>query len=334
MKYFLSLVLFLSSNLLAKEISFMAYNIENLFDTKYDEGTEDYVFLSLKEKQKIEDHEDKCREMRSHFQRNQCFNLDWNQDRFLKKAQSIGKVVRSFDATGRGADILVLEEVENQNALDQLVQYGLAGMGYKYAKVIEGDDSRGIDVAVVSKFPIVWATHHSIYHEGRKLDTRGILEAHIQTGKDKIVVFANHWPSQGNPTSHRIASAKLLSELMNKVKADFVIAMGDFNTIDEDFPHPFGYLNAIVDVEKEARQAGYNDMPGTYNYRGSWNSLDKIFVRKQDLSKTWKSSYKILAERFMLVYHYGHNELIPYRYNHEESRGFSDHLPVGVKADI
>jgi hypothetical protein len=99
-----------------------------------------------------------------------------------------------------GPDIIVLQEIENKNVLTKLVSKGLDKLGYQYQVLIEGDDSRGIDIAILSKYPVKTAKRHPIFVKGTKLNTRGILEVEVTVDGKDVAIFGNHWPSQHNPT--------------------------------------------------------------------------------------------------------------------------------------
>lgn len=332
MRLFLAVTaLLMTVGVQAKTLKVMQYNLENLFDTKHDVNTEDYTYLPLSVKNTLPGFKEICQKLGNPTYVNECLNLDWNDALVSKKIQNLAMVVKSFDATGKGPDILIVEEVENKNILNQFVTKGLAGMGYKYQVLIEGDDSRGIDVAVISKFPVTQALHHSLLINGVKLDTRGILEVKIAVENQDVVVFANHWPSQSNPVSQRIASAKLLNDLAQKVNADLIIAAGDFNTIQSDVPSPFASLTSFIDAETEARKAGTVLNPGTHYYQGAWTSLDHIFIHVKSAFKPQYKTFQILNRAFVLK-PAGHTQknLVPNRFNVITGEGYSDHLAIGM----
>lgn len=310
----------------AKTLKVMQYNLENLFDTQHDANTEDYTYLPLSLKKTIPGFQDICQKLGNQAYIKECMTLDWNEVIVTKKIQNLAKVVKSFDATGRGPDILIMEEIENKNILNQFVTKGLSGMGYQYQVLIEGDDSRGIDVAVISKFPVTQALHHSLVMNGVKLDTRGILEVKIAVENQDVVVFANHWPSQSNPVAQRIASARLLNSLAQKVNADLIIAAGDFNTIFTDLPSPFASLTSFIDSEKEARKVGTVLNPGTHYYKGIWTSLDRIFIHTTSAFKPQYKTFQILDRPFVLR----PGARAPNRFNVLTVEGYSDHLAIGM----
>ena len=329
-RLFTLIVLASSFSLYAKPLKIMQYNIENSFDTTFDQGTDDFTYLPVATKRSMKGHADFCRSMGSPFYKDQCLNLDWNEAKFTKKLLGLARVIKSYDASGKGPDIIFVQEVENKNVLSKLVSKGLGGMGYQHIELLEGDDKRGIDVGIISRFPIVRSQIHSIIN-GDRIDTRGILEVELEVEDQKVVLFNNHWPSQGNPTSHRVASAQQLSKLAERhVKtADLILAAGDFNTIESEVPYPLSFLTNFEDVVAMARKAGYTIHPGTHYFKGEWGSLDRVFVHKSSAIKPKLSTVEIMNRDFVLRNENG--VMVPNRFNHVNAEGFSDHLGIGVE---
>lgn len=311
----------------AKQISIMSYNVENLFDTVHDAGTDDYTYLPKSVKDSNPEVKKVCNGIGDKNFREECFNLDWNEEILAKKIKNISQAIKIYSNVG--PDILVLVEIENINAVNQLVDRGLGGV-YKHRVLIEGDDNRGIDTAVVSKYPIVSSKHHSVVVNGKKMDTRGILEVTINVDGKTVTVFSNHWPSPRNPAEQRVEHAKLLSSLVDAKNSDLIVAAGDFNTLDEDRPHPFEILaNDFYDSEQEAREAGVQMLPGTHNYKGDWSSLDRIFVsRKSRVLPDW-TSFDILSDSNIM-----NKNNQPRRFNTESGEGYSDHLPIVIEVNL
>lgn len=326
-----ALPLLLSLSTEAKTLKVMQYNVENFFDTKFDSGTSDYTYLPLTVKKTLPNHSKLCKQMGSQNFVRECLNLDWNELKFNHKAQNVAKVIRSFDTTESGADIVILQEVENLNVLDAIIAQGLSNLGYVSKVLIDGDDDRGIDVAVISKFPVISAERHPILINGTRLDTRGILEVHLNVDGKKVVVFANHWPSQSNPTAQRVASAEVLSERAESVNADLIIAAGDFNTLSSESPYPFNSLKNFDDAEAEARRLGVKMNGGTHYYQGEWSSLDHIFIHRNSTMTSNFQKFQILDRSFLLRKDSRSGDMIPYRSNHQNGEGFSDHLPMGME---
>lgn len=333
MKFILSALLLVSFGSHAKSLKVMQYNAENFFDTKYDQNTHDYTYLPLNVKPSIAGHTEACNEM-SGFYRNQCLNLDWTEAKFTKKIINLAQVIKSYDSTGLGPDILFMEEVENLNAVNKLVTKGLDKLGYISQVLIDGDDSRGIDVAIIAKYPVIMSKHHSIIVNGQKLDTRGITEVHLNVNGKTVALFANHWPSQANPAEERIAAAKLLSDLAANADADLIIAAGDFNTVETDSPYPFSYLKNFVNAETEARNLGVQMNAGTHWYKGEWSSLDRFWIHTSSTIPANYKSFQIMNRPFMMQIDSRTGDSIPMRSDAEKGTGYSDHLPVGMEFSI
>lgn len=329
--FLLATTLLISLSAGAKTLKVMEYNVENFFDTIHNEGTDDYTYLPLSIKRSLPEHKKFCNNMSGEFYKNQCLNLDWNEAKFTKKILNISKVIKAFDKTGNGPDVLVLEEVENINVLNKIVTKGLDKLGYAHQVLIEGDDSRGIDVAVISKFPVISSKHHALYINGTKLDTRGILEVTLDVDGSTVVVFANHWPSQGNPASERDASAKLLADVASRIKADLILAMGDFNTLDSDVPYPFEHMENFIDAEVEARELNLDLKPGTHFYKGGWSSLDRIFIYQNSAFRANFNKFQIINHPFMMKIDSRTGESVPLRAEAATGEGFSDHLPLAME---
>lgn len=329
-KIFLVLPLLLSFHTEAKSLKVMQYNAENFFNTGFDEGTDDYTYLPLFLKHSLPGQAAYCETLKGNF-RQACLNLDWTDEKFESKALNIAKVIRAFDASGRGPDVIVLEEVENEEVLKEIIKKGLPNLGYNYKVLIEGDDSRGIDVGVISRFPVISSKRYPIYVDGQRLDTRGITEVVLNVEGKKVAVYGNHWPSQNNPVTQRIESAKTLMKAADAMSADLVIALGDFNTIPKDTPSPFAFLTNFIDSEKEARKLNPSLHPGTHYFRGEWTSLDKIFVHKSSRLQADYKTYRIVKEPFMMTTDAQSGQSIPLRSDANRGTGFSDHLPIGIE---
>lgn len=69
--------------------------------------------------------------------------------------QQVAGVIRETNA-----DVLALQEVENRGYLQRFVDTMLAEMGYRHVVHFEGNDLRGIDVALLSRIPVGRVTSH------------------------------------------------------------------------------------------------------------------------------------------------------------------------------
>lgn len=320
----------------AKTVTIMNYNVENLFDTVHDEGKTDYTYLPYDVKKKSPKIQKYCLSLSKKSWRNQCLYTDWNKSVLKSKLKNIAKVLNSYKG---GADIIVLQEVENKNVLKMLVRE-LGANKYRYYSLLEGPDSRGIDNGVISKYPIKSSKLHKVdLRPSSNRPTRDILETRIDVDGKEISLFANHWPSQGGPSILRELAAKSLIKVSKNSKSDLTIALGDFNTLKADRPH--GIKNHILkyyyDAHVEALNQGARLRDGSHWYKGEWSRLDRLFVLKTSKVNFDFRGFDIHSKNYMFKdlewtdYNTGEVTIyknVPYRFDEKEMDGFSDHLPL------
>ena len=352
-----------------KTISVATYNAENLFDERHDEGKNDWTYLPLKVKRKSSEVKKYCERLRNYYYRFNCLNLDWSVKNLHKKLYQLGRVVKQMNK-GSSPDIIVFQEVENYRVLKMLRDVALKGEGYKEIVLLEGPDSRGIDIGILSKFPLSGrAKIHDIDLEphfpnrSKVPTTRPILDATFKIYGTKLRVLGNHWPSQSHDDERRELAAMALYDAVKRSMVP-TVALGDFNTHPSDRPHGINlWLHDdtarifLYDSEREAYREPYplikKGNRGTHHYQGKWTSLDKIFVLKDSfknacqrhstcLRPMW-SSFQIIKKRFMLhdvtfrdpetgdeVTYYD----VPKRFDAESGDGYSDHLPVVLRIEV
>lgn len=341
----LSLVLLLvtiySNTALGKNFSVLSYNVENLFDTTHDTDKDDYTYLPLEEKRNNPEVYKYCRSIQVPTWRNECYQLDWTEEVVSAKIEKISEVIKAYD--GRTLpDIVILQEVENIGILRRLNTEG--GLNYATAVLIEGGDKRGIDVGILSKFPISGTPKLHYIDPDRRISTRGILEVKLLVDDKIVAVFANHWPSQNNPAEFRALAAKTLLKASSSVRADIRIAGGDFNTVKNDSPHSIDdYLThprrGIYFVETNPNFE-WNGAEGSHWYGGHWNYLDRLFIDSKSIHNGVTVDYKLHVKDFMLAEKtyrrrgQTRKALVPFRFSPENLDGYSDHLPVSIKVHI
>ena len=181
--------------LYSTELKIATYNVENLFDDVKD-GSEYKEFTP---------------------------NLhNWTKATVEKKLEHTTRVICDLNA-----DVIGLQEVENDNAL-KLLQDSLnrAGCKYKYSAITHKSGS-AIQVALLSKVDI---SHKKDIKVSRSSSDRDILEVELQT-KPKLTIFVNHWRSKRAAESARLKYAKALVNRIKKMpKAKEYIILGDFNS--------------------------------------------------------------------------------------------------------
>lgn len=346
--FILLLVFIHSLTLEAKVLTIMSYNVENLFDAKHDiighVDKNDWTFLPLDYPGKKE----ACLREKNKRHQRECLSLNWTDEKVAIRLSQIRRVVIR-DQTP--PDFLGLIEVENDNVVGLLAKK----LGYKNYEITKSPDERGMNVALlyknISYIKKVARKEHIVLVDR---PTRNILEVEFLIAeKYPLTIFVNHWPSLANPNSWRIKAADLLNnrtkEIIKNKPHMNIIALGDFNTIDDGVPHPFKDILCKDNTYKDIIQS--NKVQGTYYYarKDKWYYLDHFFTNKnltdsKGLEVILKS-YEIYSPAFInhemrrRSYENGKRNMkmitIPRRFNlrgtTEGNMGNSDHYPILLK---
>ncbi len=152
--------------------------------------------------------------------------------------QQLAESIRALNA-----DVLGLVEVESRATLRNFRDAYLKDMGYQYIALQEGNDMRGIDVAVMSRFPITHLKSHRNATFGVPGSSapgrlsRDLLQAKIAVGKGySFTLFVTHLKARpGEPASDakRKAEAQFIRRTLRDFEAQYPNAnyavLGDFN---------------------------------------------------------------------------------------------------------
>jgi len=315
-----------------KNISIMTFNVENLFDTKHDCGRNDYAYLPLSKK-KDPAHIKLCNSMRRG--RNACLKMDWSENILRKKMQRLAGAVLAYN-NGIGADVLILQEVENFGILNRFRKEYLKKAGYHTAVLIDGKDYRGIDIAILSRLPLVKEpVLHDIPFWPEK-SSRGILEATLLLPKGKFLhVFGLHFPSQASTVKFRIQAIKHLNKLRSRLPEHaIVIAAGDCN-ITSDEEKEFGVLREYADPDWIVSNfIGRMKQKGStyYEVTKKWSFFDIILFSK-NLSERSINPCTWVLNRHTIFVNTSFSAQVsskgtPERFKMPNYRGVSDHWPV------
>lgn len=208
-------------------IRLASYNIENLFDAKDDPSLSG-------------DQEDK------------------DQAKPDAHKQGVAAAIKRLDA-----DIIALQEIESLDALTEFRDQYLSGLGYDHVVSMDAGDERGIENAVISRFPIsdsknwvgmklegehpekdgnrpnAWFGKPVTFHRSPLRVTVEIPAEMSSTGKPyALTLFVVHHKSGRNFDYWREAEAKgaldLIAEFTKEAPEANVIVMGDFNAQTQD----------------------------------------------------------------------------------------------------
>ena len=321
-----------------KKISLMTYNVENLFDSLHDPGTEDFSYLPLKNKNT---HKQKqyCNSLYPSYKRT-CFQLDWTENTVNEKMRRIAKIIKTSTPDGKGPDVVMLAEVENKRVLDMMNNKFLKESNYQTVVLIEGFDKRGIDLGLLSRLPLAGKPQlHKIPYKGKnKADqkrmnrSRGILNVPLKLpNKQKAIFLTLHLPSPRNPSYWRAQAIDFLVDLYKEFSSEALVFVGgDFNiSKEEDNKHKdlfYKKLNSYWFVSHY--NGACSKCLGTYNYKGRWSFLDSILFDRKMVRKDspWKINIKSISVKNTDILQ-NTERFTPKKFNYPGT-GISDHWPI------
>jgi len=241
------------------------------------------------------------------------------------------EVIRSLNA-----DILGLAEVENMALLRQLVSGYLSRSGYKYFTLIDGADPRGIDCAILSRFPCMVQTFDVPDFP------RDLLVARFTTVGGPFYVIVNHWKSRRDDARENLrltcakAAADCIQELIYATEGRPVpvVVVGDFNDDPTDeslkYLEKQGLRNTMTSISENLpwTHGHYDSEASTMNL----HCFDQILINQQAVSGgavEWKKSH-VYRPSFMINDRRSFNgRKIPLPIDDYRDRiGYSDHFPV------
>ena len=317
-----------------ESVTVMTFNAQNLFDTIDDPNKDDKAYLPIEDK-RTEPHRLACNKIPVDNWRNECLNLDWDDAALDHKLDTLAATIRQVN-DGRGADIIVFQEIENQSVLDRLRTGKLADLAYLPAILIEGTDARGIDVAILSRYPVHGEPELHPFavpeYPERAGDTRGVLQAtFLLPDGSLLTTFAVHFPAPYHPTPMRVAAYEHLNSLLESLPTDHhAFAAGDFNTTStedtredllDDYARP--YWSIAHDLGCDACKGTYYYVPDT-----NWSFLDMVLFAPASGGKT---TAQIRGDSVEIANHYPpqvSKNNTPEHFRSENGSGVSDHWPL------
>jgi endonuclease/exonuclease/phosphatase family metal-dependent hydrolase len=250
------------------------------------------------------------------------------------KDQAILNTARVIAAVD--ADIQVLCEIEDRPSLKQFHDAILAPIltttgrkGYPYILLIDGNDARGIDVAILSRHPILDITTHIFDLPGAPpIFSRDCAEYFIRVpgvGKP-VIVMANHFASKGSDASglrRRLPQSTQVRTIFDdRVQQGFthMIVAGDLN----DTPASRGLAPLMTHPKlRDAVKRFANKIDPTRKRLGTYETgrqqLDYLLLspaasaaakqagierRGHYAPRTWKAFETVTSERFQASDHH------------------------------
>jgi hypothetical protein len=307
------------------DVKIASYNVENLFDDVYN-GSEYDEYIPTK------------------------YNYTHKVAKI--KLSHTAEVICDIDA-----DIIALQEIENQNVLNQLQRLlKKAGCGYRYSAITTKQNAP-IQVALLSRKVIRYKKELIVSVSSK---VRNILEVVVDIDGYALHIFVNHWKSRAYKgyESKRIQYAKTLKRRLDTLpkKSEYII-LGDFNTnYDAKFNHdskiddtgskiglldilPLMYNHKLANeklVMKDSRFLYdlWLELPYSQRYSHKFfankSTLDHIIIPhsmfdnraidyKNDSFRVFKKSY--LFNKYGINYWQIKN-------SKHLAKGYSDHLPI------
>ncbi len=195
-----------------------------------------------------------------------------------------GRVIKETDP-----DILIAVEVENRPTLDRFNKQVLDSkfqLRYPHYMAIDGNDIRGIDLGIMSRFPIVEMRSHvdDPSASGGTLFSRDCPEYDIMLpGGERIVILPNHFKSKRNGNDEtsrkrRTAQAARAHQIALDAldRTDLVLIGGDLN----DTPGSTAIDELVKDGwEDVMSHPNYpTDRPGTYGTGLASGKIDYLIM--------------------------------------------------------
>lgn len=181
-----------------------------------------------------------------------------------------------------GADVVLLQEVENSDALDALAA-ALNG-SYDVHILGETDFDASLDTAVLSRGELIQVTRHRNARiprpsGGTTTFAREFLEVEVNVRGTRLIVFNAHFKSQNDDDAdRRLAEARAAAEIARARIAErpdaTVILGGDLNDVPGS--DAISALDAVTTLSRVAAELGAD--AGTVEFNGLSNALDHLYV--------------------------------------------------------
>jgi hypothetical protein len=182
-----------------------------------------------------------------------------------------GKRLTGLTIKEANADVLALQEVENLDTLKRFRSKYLGGAReYPYAVSIDGNDPRLIDVAVLSRLPVLHVRTYQHLRSGRSLIfSRDCLEVDVDVGGRTLTLFVNHLKSMLDQDDPENGRRNTRARRMLQTRTVKRIVANRFGSQPGDAP--FVVLGDLNDYPQ-------SDAQGTTGIRGllTWDEVENV----------------------------------------------------------
>jgi len=298
-------ILFFSTFLEAITFKVASYNLENLFDLKYNGGEySEYI-------------------PNSH---------NWNRKTLKIKLKNLSEVICEVDA-----DIIALQEVENLNSLKLLKKtLNYYGCYYKYFAITSKPTS-STQVAILSRFKIEYSKDIRVPKKG----LRDILEVKFIIDNYPFYIFINHWKSKRGKKDISLLSAKTLKKRLKNFRGEEYILIGDFNSNYNEYrlSNILNVSNRVCNLNRNGHYNLWYELPiyqrWSYNFYGKKQGLDNILISPSLLDGKRidyiRGSFNRFKAKYLFHKKKGYILRWVYKKGKHKGVGYSDHLPIYAK---
>lgn len=196
-----------------------------------------------------------------------------------------------------GADIVCLQEVENLDTLKNFCSKYLTGKNsYPYKILIDGNDPRLIDVAILSKIPIDSVVTHQ-YKKGsnnRNVFSRDCLEARFTIGTKPFSVFVNHFKSMLDKSAKTPAQSRANTAAKRKAQCEAVV-----DILKQRFANPGKAAWAVVGDFNDYID-GQTSLAALTNQPWLENVVDRLPVAER-WTHWWDTTKVPIPERYKQI---------------------------------
>lgn len=180
------------------------------------------------------------------------------------------------------ADVIALQEVEGLGVLKQFRDRWLGGPEvWPHALLIDGNDPRGIDVGVLSRFPIVHArSWQHLRDGGRPVFDRDCLEVDIDGPGGVLTLYVNHFKSMAAPEGEPRAEGRRLTQPRRVQQSEAVMQIVRERFGRDPSDGAFVILGDLNDHPDD-------DDQGPSGVRGlvGWDSVEDVLGRLPDADR-------------------------------------------------
>lgn len=246
--------------LFSSELKFATYNVENLFDDKIS-GSEYADFKSNR----------------------------WNSAKYHQKLQKISRVLKELDA-----DIVALNEIENQNVIEKLADLS----GYKYYKFATTKGAP-VGLGLLSRYRISDSRVYIVPN----VKTRPILMSRVEFDGYSVEFFVAHFPAAKNPLKSRIAAADTMKKAVKNSKNGVIL--GDLNS-------NYGYKFLLNDLDRWTNLWEFVPASQRSSYKNGKSAIDHIILSSDLMGGNLRykdGSFGVFKANFM-------------------DKSYSDHYPI------